>query len=434
MDEWVLSTVVGNTDVLRRWGLRGSASVLDQAVLSGTNFVINVLLARWLSPASYGAFAVAFAVFLFLSGFQNALILEPMSVFGPSIYADRLKIYFRDQLKLNLVSTSVAGLVLIGAGFAMRGSGGANGPSVVSALTGAGVALPLILFMWLTRRYAYVAHDPVRALAGSCVYMIGALPGTLLLKKAEVLSPFSGYLIMGAASLVAGLFVSRVWLLGRPEQLDRQADDWRRLVKEQWGYGKWIAAASLLSSVGGQLQTVMLGFIALAGAAVLRAMQNFTLPMAQAITSISILGLPFLAETYGRGEVHSVIRRGMVLTLVLSGAALAYEVVLLAFHQPFELFLYEGKFAEYSWMIPLLGLVPLFSALSTGYSLILRAARWPEHYLIATGVAAAGGVISMIVLTRAWGTWGAATSVSLSYLCGLIATFVLFRYWVRSKA
>jgi O-antigen/teichoic acid export membrane protein len=434
MGESVLETLSANVRAMRKWGVQGGTSILDQGVLSGTNFVINILLARWLSPAGYGAFAVAFALFLFLSGFHNAVILEPMSVFGPAAYADHLRAYFRGQLRISLVSTSLGGLVLVGVGFALGRPGGVIDPAVGSALTGVGVAMPLILFMWLTRRYAYVAHDPPRALAGSCLYMFGALPAVVLLRQAGALSPFSGYMIMGGASLVSALYVSRIWLLGGPAQSDRHVSDWRRLVKEQWGYGKWISAASVLSAAGGQVQTVMLGFIALSGAAVLRAMQNFTLPMAQAITSISILGLPFLAESYGRGEVRGVVRRGMVLTLLLFGAALAYEVVLLALHQPLELLLYEGKFAEYSWMIPLLGLVPVFSAFSTGYSLILRAARWPEHYLVVAGVAAAGGLTSMIVFTRAWGVWGTAASVSMSYLCGLVATYALFRHWSKSTA
>ena len=41
------------------WLKKGSLAVLDQGLFSGANFVVNILLARWLTPEEYGAFAVA---------------------------------------------------------------------------------------------------------------------------------------------------------------------------------------------------------------------------------------------------------------------------------------------------------------------------------------------------------------------------------------
>src|SRR5579872_4553472 len=74
---------------LRVWGARSALSLVDQGFTSGAAFGVNICLARWVPASVYGAFAVAFAGFLFISGFQNVLILEPISVFGPSRYANR---------------------------------------------------------------------------------------------------------------------------------------------------------------------------------------------------------------------------------------------------------------------------------------------------------------------------------------------------------
>src|SRR5260370_40120814 len=71
---------------LRVWGWRSAMSLVDQGLTSGAGFAVNLLLARWLAPESYGAFAVAFAGFLFVSGFHNVLLLEPISVMGPLRY------------------------------------------------------------------------------------------------------------------------------------------------------------------------------------------------------------------------------------------------------------------------------------------------------------------------------------------------------------
>ena len=48
------------SDLIRRWGAHISFSLVDQALFSGANFLLNILLARWLLPEAYGAFAVAF--------------------------------------------------------------------------------------------------------------------------------------------------------------------------------------------------------------------------------------------------------------------------------------------------------------------------------------------------------------------------------------
>src|SRR5262245_28135951 len=88
---------------LTRWTAQGALALADQALFSGTGLAIHVLLARWLEPAAYGAFAVGFAIILLMAGPHNALIIEPMSVLGPARYADRLGRYIGMQVVLHLL-------------------------------------------------------------------------------------------------------------------------------------------------------------------------------------------------------------------------------------------------------------------------------------------------------------------------------------------
>src|SRR4051812_17840854 len=84
--------------LLRVWGLRSILSIIDQGLTASVSFGVNVLLARWMPPDVYGAFAVAFAGFLFVSGFHNAVLLEPLTVLGPARHAKQLLAYFRQQM------------------------------------------------------------------------------------------------------------------------------------------------------------------------------------------------------------------------------------------------------------------------------------------------------------------------------------------------
>src|SRR5947209_12623782 len=92
---------------LRRWGLQSAFSIIDQGLNASVGFGVNLALARWLSSEAYGAFAVSFAGYLFISGFQNVLLLEPLSVFGPSNHVENLGTYFRAQLWLHALLVGV---------------------------------------------------------------------------------------------------------------------------------------------------------------------------------------------------------------------------------------------------------------------------------------------------------------------------------------
>jgi O-antigen/teichoic acid export membrane protein len=94
---------------------KGSLAVLDQCLFAGTNFLVNILLARWLSPEHYGAFVLAFSIFLFLSGFHNALILDPMSVLGPVHYKDRSREYLSSLLWIHAGLTLGLAIFLVSA-------------------------------------------------------------------------------------------------------------------------------------------------------------------------------------------------------------------------------------------------------------------------------------------------------------------------------
>jgi len=67
---------------LREWIIRGDWAVLDQGLFSGANFLVNILLTRWLSPEEYGAFAVALSTFYLFADFHTAVLTEPMMFFG----------------------------------------------------------------------------------------------------------------------------------------------------------------------------------------------------------------------------------------------------------------------------------------------------------------------------------------------------------------
>src|SRR5574341_423595 len=139
---------------IRRWGINGGIAITDQGLFSGSNFILNVLLARWLTPEGYGAYALALAMYLFLSGFHNALILEPMSVLATSAHADHLEAYLRSQFVIHAIITASLGVLTTLAAAILIVLRIGN-PDFLWALVGVGLFLPSLLLIWLVRRTFY---------------------------------------------------------------------------------------------------------------------------------------------------------------------------------------------------------------------------------------------------------------------------------------
>ena len=74
---------------------KGFWAVMDQGLVATSNFTLNILLARWLTPNEYGAFSVAYTIFLFLSTFHIGMLNEPLLVFGPGKYKCKIRTYLR---------------------------------------------------------------------------------------------------------------------------------------------------------------------------------------------------------------------------------------------------------------------------------------------------------------------------------------------------
>src|SRR5690349_903079 len=72
------------------WASKSALALVDQFLNSGSNFLLTILLARWLSAEAYGGYALAFSIYLLGISLQQALVTEPMAVFGPSSYRQNL--------------------------------------------------------------------------------------------------------------------------------------------------------------------------------------------------------------------------------------------------------------------------------------------------------------------------------------------------------
>ena len=409
-------------DNILRWGIKGSWSVLDQAVFSAANFILSILLARWLLPSHYGVFSLAFAVYQFGYQAHNALIVEPMSVLGPARMSHRLRDYLRDQIKLHFVICFFAGLTFCIIGLIVFVFNQILGRVLIIM----GLVLSFLLLPLLMRRGFYLLQKPEFALLGSALYAIFLFGELWIVKVFINASVYAAFPMIGLASLVSGLYLYRQIPPKQSASISFVAT-WAN----NWEYGKWLVYSSLLIALAAQAQAFAVGaFLGLSDAGAFRALQNFVQPIILFFAAISAFLLPSLSNDFGRGNIAGLRRKGKYLFLLLLIVSVGFELFLLTYSSTLDRIVYDGKFASYVYLIPIWGLVPIAGVLTYVYYFLLQSIQRPKAILIGSVIWSATSVIFSIVFSSKWGIAGATFSVVTGYLVSGIAFAILYRYYI----
>lgn len=410
------------------WAMKGGLAILDQGVFTGSNFVISILLARWLSPEQYGSYAVAFAIFLLILTFYQALLLEPMLVFGSSVYRNCLRGYLKALLLLHLGMSLVIVLLLgVSAGVAFRLEPSSSLPS---ALVGVAFAVPSILLFWVLKRTFYLKLSPAPSAGAAVLYCILTMGGLTVVYRHGLLSVFSALLLMGAGSLAASIsLMIYLKLLPLPSH---DAPSVLDIGSRHWQYGRWALGANAMMWVPINLFYPLLSrFSGMAQAGELKALMNFASPMLQTCAALSSLMLPYSArvvEQRGSAGVNIVLKR---MTLLCVACAVPYWAVLLLFRGLAFHMLYSGRYTEVAYLLPVVALASITGSAFFGPSIVLRSLESPRLVFAAVSISSGVSLAVGIPLTRALGVGGAAWSIALSETLAFVAAVVLLRRKAR---
>jgi O-antigen/teichoic acid export membrane protein len=378
-----------------------------------------------LVPEQYGAYALAFSIFLFASGFHNALLLEPMSVFGPASYGKCLPAYVGKLLRLHFVlAFFLAGLVV--AGIAVLHYFTAD-RALTSALWGVCFAAPLILFFWLCRRAAYIKLAPSLAARGASAYFFVLIYLLLLIKTVGWLSGFTAFLIQSLAATVAAM----VLLASLRSQLDSQTGpSTSAVVRQHWRYGRWAVATQFVYWLSGNAYYVLVAtFLPMKDVAALRALQNFNLPFGQFLSAVSLLLLPWASARFAEEGRVGFQHRIRQITVLFVAVASTYYAVLWWFGGRIMAILYAGRYNDFAYLLTLVAAPVVVLAASQGSMIAVQAMQFPAEIFFAYTLAGAVTIVAGIPLTRTWGLPGAAVGILISYF----TFFVGISYRCRAR-
>jgi O-antigen/teichoic acid export membrane protein len=411
------------------WLGKVAAAVVDQGLVAGSGFIVNVLLARWLAPADYGAYTVAFSIFLFVSGFHNAMVLEPMSVFGPSSYKTYLRAYLGKLVRLHFaICVLLAGLLGLGVAVSRHWFGSATFSD--SALWGSCLGIPCILFFWLWRQAAYLDLRPGLAVRGAAVYTLVTFMLMLAFHRLGWLSPFGAFALQSTAALTASALLI---VLIRP-RLSSQAlpSASRPILMRHWEYGRWAVVTAFVYWFSGSVSYVFAGLLlGMRDVAALRALQTFVLPFPQFMVAVSRLLIPWASARFADQDAAATQRAIGRITLLFASAAFLCLAGVSLFGKPLIALMYRGRYVEFSYLLPLLALPVLFTAAAQGPAVALQAMRLPFEVSLAYGAAACVNVLAGLTLTHYWGLVGNVLGMSSASFAFLVV--IWYRYNARSS-
>jgi O-antigen/teichoic acid export membrane protein len=408
---------------LARWLSKGGLAILDQGLISGSNFIISILLARWLMPDAYGAYAVAFGIWIMLSLVYQSLVLEPMGVFGGSTFHENLRGYLRSLLSIH-VALSIVICAALGVWWQVAHWQGASS-ATTGALAGLVFASPCLMLFYLARRTFYVELSPAPAAAGAFIYSAVVLAGLYLVYRRSALSTLTAFLLIGAGALVTGIVLMialRRGLSGRGP-----APTVKEVWNKHWRYGAW----ALVSCIAGWLPSyiyfpLLASFASMEQSGQLKALMNLVQPFEQTRGALLMLALPYAARVmsqHGRDGARLLARN---LTLLSGGGALLYWAIIIPLHVPVFHLLYKGRYLDVAYLLPALALGQIFWSATFGPSIALRAMESPSSVFWALLTATAASLMVGVPLTHAFGLKGAIWGSNAADFFSLAALFVVF--------
>ena len=223
---------------------KGTLSLIDQGVVSATNFLTMVLLGRT-ATQELGEYQLGFSIVLLAMCVQNALISSPYTLFGNRMEGRQRAQYagstLLHQWGLSALSTLVMVCVAIGTGM---GWGLTDFDYVAWTLA---AMLPFILVREFVRRVAFAHLQLVTVLGLDVAASAMQLGGLIALRWSGYLSAESTFVVMGLACALSG--GTTFFLMRRrfaPNRGNAMAD-----LRRNWSFGKWAFGSQLATLASG---------------------------------------------------------------------------------------------------------------------------------------------------------------------------------------
>ncbi len=350
----------------RSWVVKGGWTVLDQGLFSGANFLVNILLARWLPPREYGAFATSQYIFFLITAFHTAVLTEPMLIFGVKKYKDNFREYLGVLLYEHIFLSIIVFLVLSILIFLMKCF---NVLEMFYALKGVLFSFFFVLLFWLSRRSCYAIFKPYFAAFGSFLNLVLLSFFLFFLYYNGILSTFSAFIVLGISAVFSSLFL---FLYLKPQLLINK-NILFAMLKDHLNYGSWNILNLLSKWISSNIVFILIPILlGLTANAVYSAVWNLFRPLSLIIQSASLILLPLFSNLANSVDKFKFKLSFFKLWLFFLFFFLLYTIIMFLFGDTIMNYVYNGKYKKHEFLIIEVG---LFLSLSVGINIFVMALK-----------------------------------------------------------
>ncbi|MDR3555867.1 MAG: hypothetical protein P4L55_14010 [Syntrophobacteraceae bacterium] len=344
---------------------------IDQALLSGANFIIGIIIIRCVSKFDYGLYVFGFSAILLASGLQDAVINVQMSIIAPTMNSVQKKI-FCSHLAVGqyVLWLPLSGLGVFTAWVLFR-TAVFNTHEMTMAVV-LSVAVPAIFLREFYRGLLFVNLQPFKVLLLDILYIVilfclifvfaYAFPSAM-----DILS----FVAMGASSLIIG-GVGLLGLLGAG-WFEACRTGWLASFSRCWVNGRWALLG--VAVTWAQRQSYVYMLLILRGAentAEVNAARLMLMPVGLLLMSYGRIVVPQWASDRCFGRADEILRSARKILKYLLLAICSYAAILLVSKERLIPRLFGRGYSGSCHYILLWGLIFIAQAVRTNLSLVLQ--------------------------------------------------------------
>lgn len=373
--------------------------MLDQALVSGTNFFSGVLIARSLGPDQFGVFSLAWTGVLFAVSLHFSSVTAPMMSIGPKEQTKQ-PLYYSKAFSQHLI------IMLVLAIFTAIGSWMSDRYFDKRQLDSFVLVLPILVAAFTTqeflRRLCFTQHRPSRALVSDALrYGVQIVLLVALWLSGEASLEKMLWVIALCASLGC------LPIIGLQLKLVHSVGHWVR----HYNFSKWMIGGAVVTWFSGNIFLVATGAILGASAAgAYRAAQQITGPLQVLMQGLDNLIPVRLAEALNthRGELRKQANRLVILTAAACAPIIGLLVMV---PEPLMRLFFGDSFAPYAYLVPWFTLATAMITIGTAWRGGLRALEITRPFFTIFAVGAVFCVLTAEFLVREYGLQGAVLGV-----------------------
>lgn len=402
-------------------------ALIDQALVSGVNFLTGILLARYLGIKEFGVFSLAWMAVLLANSFQTAFINNPMMSVGPKLAKEEEAVYFGSIL--------LQQLAFLLATFALLTTAIMASEYFFPLWEAKALALPLACAVLTSqthdffRRYFYTRGKAPIVLRNDLVCYGGRMAFLIFLFYTGMAST-SNVIWVLSISFLAGSLIGF---------LQMETTQWPSLAAfkshclRHWGLSKWLVASASLKWLSGNLFVIVAGAtLGATAAGALKAAQSI-----MGVAHILFYGLENIAivkasRALGKDGIRAMKAYLGKLSFLVVLPTVFFAIVVSVAPELLLTTLFGSEYGPYYWVLRGYALAYVIMAMNLPLSIGLKSLEQTHPVFISFVLAMLFSAIASGPFVGRFGLSGAVSGVVLVVAIRFIVLFFGFSSAART--